>query len=49
MVSTSESSESDESDSKNFSHGLNSIYTHTGASINYTACKITKKGLTGGG
>ena len=26
MVSTSELSESDESDSKNFSHGLNSFY-----------------------
>ena len=44
MVSTSESSESNESDSKNFSHGVNSIYTHTGASIYYTARKNHKKG-----
>ena len=43
MVSTSESFESDESESKNFSHGLNSIYTHTGASIYYTARKNHKK------
>ena len=43
MVSTSESSESDESDSKNFSHGVNFIYTHTGASIYYTARKNHKK------
>ena len=41
MVSTSESSESD---SKNFSHGVNSIYTHAGASIYYTARENHKKG-----
>lgn len=42
MVSTSESCESFESVSKNFSHGLKSIYMHTGASINYTARKNHK-------
>src|SRR4051812_20866194 len=44
MVSTSESSESEESDSKNFSHGVNFIYTHTSASIYYTARKNHKEG-----